>query len=69
VNPVVISFNGAIFVAVIGLIVNGVSAWILGDDHDHSHAHHSQHGQNRQAAYFHVLADVLKVLNFSTQSN
>ncbi|WP_018403052.1 hypothetical protein [Marinobacter gelidimuriae] len=46
-NPVVISFNEAISIAIIGLIVNGVSAWILGDDH------------NRQAAYFHVLADAL----------
>jgi len=72
VNPVAISFNGAIFVAVIGLIVNGVSAWILGDDHDHSHAHHedeslshhhhSHHDHNRQAAYFHVLADALTSL-------
>ena len=36
IHPVEISFNGAIFVAVIGLIVNGVSAWILGgEDHDH----------------------------------
>jgi cation diffusion facilitator family transporter len=71
-NPVAISFNGAIFVAVIGLIVNGVSAWILGDDHDHSHAHHadeshshhhhSHHDHNRQAAYFHVLADALTSL-------
>ncbi len=68
-NPVVISFNGAIFVAVIGLIVNGVSAWILGDDHDHSHAHHEDdsrshhhHDHNRQAAYFHVLADALTSL-------
>jgi cation diffusion facilitator family transporter len=71
-NPVVISFNGAIFVAIIGLIVNGVSAWILGDDHDHSHAHHedeshshhhhSHHDHNRQAAYFHVLADALTSL-------
>jgi len=71
-SPVVISFNGAIFVEVIGLIVNGVSAWILGDDHNHSHAHqedksrshhhHSHHDHNRQAAYFHVLADALTSL-------
>ncbi len=68
-NPVAISFNGAIFVAIIGLIVNGVSAWILGDDHDHSHVHHEDdshsphdhghHDHNRRAAYFHVLADAL----------
>jgi len=68
-NPTAISFNGAIFVAIVGLIVNGVSAWILGDDHDHSHAHyedgshkpqgHRHHDHNRRAAYFHVLADAL----------
>lgn len=67
IHPVTISFNGAIFVAIIGLIVNGVSAWILGDHHDHSHAHqeddshhsHDHHDHNRRAAYFHVLADAL----------
>ena len=67
IHPVTISFDGAIFVAIIGLIVNGVSAWILGDDHDHSHAHHEDdshhshdhHDHNRRAAYFHVLADAL----------
>lgn len=70
IHPVTISFNGAIFVAIIGLIVNGVSAWILGDDHDHSHAHHEgdshdshdYHDHNRRAAYFHVLADALTSL-------
>jgi len=65
IHPVEISFNGAIFVAVIGLIVNGVSAWILGgEDHDHDHGHghghgHGHHDHNRRAAYFHVLADAL----------
>lgn len=65
IHPVDISFNGAIFVAVIGLIVNGVSAWILGgEDHDHGDAHgheheHEHHDHNRRAAYFHVLADAL----------
>ncbi len=67
-NPVAISFNQAIFVAVIGLIVNLVSAWLLRDDHDHHHGHsHSDHDhdhdhgkdQNLRAAYLHVLADAL----------
>lgn len=67
INPVAISFNGAIFVAIIGLAVNGLSAWILGGEghgHDHhGHDHHSHghdhHDHNRRAAYFHVLADAL----------
>jgi cation diffusion facilitator family transporter len=66
IHPVVISFNGAIFVAVIGLVVNGLSAWILGgEDHDHGHNHghgHGNHDHNRRAAYFHVLADALTSL-------
>lgn len=56
IHPVGISFNSAIFVAVIGLIVNGISAWILGSvDIDHGH----DHDHNRSVAYFHVLADTL----------
>lgn len=71
-NPIPISFPQAISVAVIGLIVNLVSAWLLREDHDHHHGHshhhdhdqghgHSHHGrdQNLRAAYLHVLADAL----------
>ncbi|OGX12957.1 MAG: cation diffusion facilitator family transporter [Omnitrophica bacterium RIFOXYB12_FULL_50_7] len=65
VSPVAIEFNQAIFVAVIGLVVNGVSVLVLdvkrtnhhhgegGHHHDHSHDH------NLRSAYFHVLADAL----------
>lgn len=69
INPVEIVFNKAIAVAVLGLVVNGISAWILGGDgHDHGHAHshaddgHAHHhhdDHNRRSAYFHVLADAL----------
>ncbi|EPC01641.1 hypothetical protein L861_16615 [Litchfieldella anticariensis FP35 = DSM 16096] len=67
VDPVDIVFDKAIAVAVIGLAVNGVSAWILGGGghhHGHHHAEHSghQHDHNRRAAYFHVLADALTSL-------
>jgi len=73
-NPIPISFPQAIFVAVIGLIVNLVSAWLLRDDHhhhhgdshhhdhSHDHGHHAEHhgrDQNLRAAYLHVLADAL----------
>ena len=57
-NPVPISFPQAIVVAVIGLIVNLVSAWLLREDHDHHHGHHGR-DQNLRAAYLHVLADAL----------
>lgn len=70
--PVPIVFNSAIFVAVIGLVVNGASVLILdhrhdqahshGDDHHHHHGaqdHHHHHDHNLRAAYLHVLADAL----------
>lgn len=42
VNPETIHFNDAIMVAVIGLVVNLVSAWLL-DDRDHHHGHDHAH--------------------------
>lgn len=60
--PTPIAFNQAILVAVFGLLVNGVSAIILGDDDhdDHEGGHHHDH--NLRAAYLHVLADALTSL-------
>jgi cation diffusion facilitator family transporter len=64
ISPVEISYNQALVVAFIGLIVNGLSAWIFAatphghhDHHGHGHAHHHDH--NLRAAYLHVLADAL----------
>jgi cation diffusion facilitator family transporter len=51
-NPSDIHYNEAIFVAVIGLIVNIISAILL--HHEHEHTDH-----NIKAAYMHVLADAL----------
>jgi cation diffusion facilitator family transporter len=62
VHPVAIAYGEAILVAVLGLGVNLVSAWLLRDTHDHDHHGHS-HGahhhrdNNLRAAYVHVLAD------------
>ena len=69
-NPVDISYKEAIFVAVLGLIINLVCAWLLKDDHSHHHHgedehHHPEHSHshhddmNLKAAYIHVLADAL----------
>jgi cation diffusion facilitator family transporter len=67
--PVGIAFNSAIFVAVIGLVVNMVSVFILDTrkkgQHLHAHSghnddgHHHNHDYNLQSAYLHVLADAL----------
>ncbi|MGE5797897.1 MAG: CDF family Co(II)/Ni(II) efflux transporter DmeF, partial [Ignavibacteria bacterium] len=66
-NPVEIIFNQAITVAVIGLIVNAISVWILGHNDDEKEHHHSKHSHehsdhNLRAAYLHVLADALTSL-------
>jgi cation diffusion facilitator family transporter len=60
VYPVPIAYAEAIAVAVLGLAVNLVSAWLLRDTHDHDrdHSHgHSHHDNNLRAAYVHVMAD------------
>lgn len=74
ISPVPIALNQAIFVAVLGLIVNGASVLILehrhaerageGEGHvDHGHAHpHAHHDHNLVSAYLHVLADALTSL-------
>lgn len=57
-NPITIRFDEAIAVAVIGLIVNIVSAFILRDSHQHEDGH-GDHDHNIRGAYMHVLADTL----------
>jgi cation diffusion facilitator family transporter len=44
-NPVPISFNEAIPIAVLGLAVNVVSAWLLSGGHHHGHGHAHDHGE------------------------
>jgi cation diffusion facilitator family transporter len=66
VNPVAIAIDQALVVAVLGLLVNGVSVLILGlkgqDDNNHGDdgdQDHHRHDHNLRSAYFHVLADAL----------
>ncbi|MGB8326605.1 MAG: CDF family Co(II)/Ni(II) efflux transporter DmeF [Steroidobacteraceae bacterium] len=59
VAPVPINFRDAIIVAVIGLGVNLVSAWLLRDVEHADHGHAASHDHNQRAAYAHVLADAL----------
>jgi cation diffusion facilitator family transporter len=62
-HPQDIHFPEAIAVALVGLVVNIVSALILGragDDHEHAESHHGMHQHddlNLRAAYLHVIAD------------
>lgn len=49
-NPVPISFNEAIPIAVLGLAVNVASAWLLSGGHHHGHSHGPSHGHDHGEA-------------------
>jgi cobalt-zinc-cadmium efflux system protein len=51
-DPEIIGFNEAIIVAIIGLVVNLISAVIL-------HSDHLEHDHNIKGAYLHVLSDAM----------
>ena len=48
-EPVAISFNEAIPIAVLGLVVNVASAWLLSGGHHHGHGHGHSHGHGEEA--------------------
>ncbi len=63
-----ISYDYALIVAAIGLLINGICAFILQDKHDHPDVHNHNRKNNHQhyhsdlnmrSAYLHVLADAL----------
>lgn len=66
-EPRSVDYREAIVVAVLGLVVNLVSAALLHDGHGHVHGHERIHGggheyhsdNNLRSAYMHVLADAL----------
>ncbi|AGN82424.1 MULTISPECIES: CDF family Co(II)/Ni(II) efflux transporter DmeF [Pseudomonas] len=64
-QPTDVQFGTATLIAIVGLIVNIVSALLLGHGHSHSHDHtdhdHVHHGNdnNLKSAYVHVIADAL----------
>jgi cation diffusion facilitator family transporter len=62
-NPVPISFNEAIPIAVLGLAVNVASAWLLAGGHHHGHSHGHSHGlghdeESRRVALDHGVLDI-----------
>ncbi|KQV18100.1 cation transporter [Pseudomonas sp. Root329] len=63
-QPTTVAFTEATIIAVVGLAVNIVSAFLLAGNHghhghDHGHGHHHHHDNNLRSAYVHVLADAL----------
>ncbi|WP_277667138.1 CDF family Co(II)/Ni(II) efflux transporter DmeF [Novosphingobium lindaniclasticum] len=73
-EPITVAFEEAIVIAILGLVVNLVSAALLGGHHGHGHHDHGHHAHdhhahdhhahghadnNLRSAYLHVLADAL----------
>jgi cation diffusion facilitator family transporter len=66
ISPTPIHYSQAIQIAIIGLTVNLICAWLLKDGHTHDHHHHDHDGHhhhdhhhdlNLRSAYMHVIAD------------
>ena len=67
-DPSPVAFGEATLVAIVGLVVNVASVFLLsgghshGHHHDHDHDHgrdHADHDNNLRSAFAHVLADAL----------
>ena len=67
-EPTAVQFGTATLIAIVGLVVNIVSALLLGHGHSHGHDHNHEHDHehhhhsndnNLKSAYVHVLADAL----------
>ncbi|MCJ8163094.1 CDF family Co(II)/Ni(II) efflux transporter DmeF [Acinetobacter sp. A7.4] len=66
--PVDIQYNQAIPIAILGLVINLICAWLLHDghhhhheesSHSHGHDHTHEHDLNQKAAFLHVVADAV----------
>jgi cation diffusion facilitator family transporter len=63
-HPVAIQYDEALAIAAIGLVINLLCAWLLGETSGHhhdeeDHEHHHAHDHNLRSAYWHVLADAM----------
>jgi cation diffusion facilitator family transporter len=60
-NPIPISFNEAIPIAVLGLAVNVASAWLLSGGHHHGHSHGHSHDHAEQARRIGLSRRILQI--------
>jgi cation diffusion facilitator family transporter len=64
-HPVAIAFGEATLIAIVGLLVNIASVFLLSGGHHHQrvheegHRHRHDHDNNFRSAYLHVIADAL----------
>lgn len=65
-DPSPVAFGEATLVAIVGLVVNVASVFLLSGRHAHGHDHHHEHGHdhahhdnNLRSAFAHVVADAM----------
>lgn len=62
-EPVTIRFGEAIPIAIVGLLVNVASVWLLsGSDHGHDHGHGHHHAHNDSNAHCHDHDEVKEII-------
>ncbi|OCX57082.1 CDF family Co(II)/Ni(II) efflux transporter DmeF [Stutzerimonas stutzeri] len=61
--PAAIGFDEALVVAVVGLLVNLLSAWLLRDQHDHGHSHGDDAHSHAERGHAHAHGAPGKDLN------
>jgi cation diffusion facilitator family transporter len=61
--PAAIGFDEALLVAVVGLLVNLLSAWLLRDQHDHGHGHGDDAHSHAERGHAHAHGAPGKDLN------
>jgi cation diffusion facilitator family transporter len=64
-SPVAIHFREAIPIAVVGLLVNIVSAWLLSGDDHHGHAHGHGHGHAHGNGHDHAEGEAQRLITAS----
>lgn len=58
-HPEPVNSTGMLWIAVLGIAINGVAFWRMRKEHDHHHDHGHTHSHNSRAVMLHLLEDVL----------
>jgi cobalt-zinc-cadmium efflux system protein len=58
-HPEPVNSSGMLWIAVLGIAINGLAFWRMRKDHDHNHEHGHSHSHNSKAVMLHLLEDVM----------
>ncbi|HUP13388.1 MAG TPA: cation diffusion facilitator family transporter [Niastella sp.] len=58
-HPEPVNSSGMLWIAVLGIAINGIAFWRMRKEHDHHHEDGYSHSHNSRAVMLHLLEDVL----------